>query len=342
MARIVMELTNRCNLRCGHCFEERHAGRGDLSLEIIAKVMREARSVGVDHISLSGGEPTLHRQFPWIIERLVDVGCTFSFVTNGSTFPQIYPVLLTHREHFAGVTFSLDGARQETHDRLRGPGSYRQVMRAASICHFKALPFTFNMVLTQQNHQEVDGLVQLASRLGSDGVRFGHLMPGPGVELDALDLSSSERRAIEARIWRLQPDAPIPIGMAPGYHSESPFFPCGPLELDEFNIDYRGNLTLCCQLSGHSTTTPGSDWIASLHDMSLADASARFRQRVTTYLDDKRLRVTRGEFAVDDHFPCLYCVRYLARAASPLPIALSDGSRKSTNDHIAAAASSTS
>ena len=58
---------------------------------------------------------------------------------------------------------------------LRGKGSYRSVMRAASICVFKDLPFTFNMVLTAQNRHEIGEMVWLAERLGSGGVRFGHL-----------------------------------------------------------------------------------------------------------------------------------------------------------------------
>ena len=57
---------------------------------------------------------------------------------------------------------------------------------------------------------------------------------------------------VEAEIWRLQKSADVPVGMAPGYFSESPFFPCAPLELKEFNLDYRGNLTLCCHLSGYA------------------------------------------------------------------------------------------
>ena len=34
MTRLVIELTNRCNLRCQHCFAERHATTGDLPLTI--------------------------------------------------------------------------------------------------------------------------------------------------------------------------------------------------------------------------------------------------------------------------------------------------------------------
>ena len=94
MSRIVIELTNRCNLRCGHCYDERHAGTGDLGIEIIEKILREARACGIDHLSFTGGEPTLHRQFPEIVRRVGEAAYTFSFVTNGSTFPQTYPLLV--------------------------------------------------------------------------------------------------------------------------------------------------------------------------------------------------------------------------------------------------------
>jgi MoaA/NifB/PqqE/SkfB family radical SAM enzyme len=313
MARLVIELTNRCNLRCRHCFEERHAGSGDLPLEIIKKVLSEGKSCGIDHLAFTGGEPTLHRQFDEIISRVCKAGYTFSLVSNGVNFPHVYPVLLLHRQWFNGVTFSLDGAREETHDRLRGKGSYRQVMRAATICVFKELPFTLNMVLTAQNRHEVGGMVSLAERLGSGGVRFGHLMSTNETAARGLDLSPQERRAAEGDIWRLQKSAAVSVGMAPGYFSESPFFPCAPLELKEFNLDYRGNLALCCHLSGYSGVNQGTDVMGNLHELSLAEACERFHQRVAGYLADKRDTVNRGEFSELDHFPCWYCVKYLGK-----------------------------
>ena len=313
MARLVIELTNRCNLRCQHCFEERHAATGDLSLEVIAKVLREGKGCGIDHLAFTGGEPTIHHQFLEIIRQVCEAGYTFSFVSNGINFPRLYPLLLLHRHSFTSVTFSLDGAHEETHDRLRGKGSYRRVMQAASVCVLKELPFTFNMVLTAQNRREVGEMVWLAGRLGSGGVRFGHLMFTPETSMHGLDLSRQQRREVEAEIWGLQKSVTVPVGMAPGYFSASPFFPCAPLELNEFNLDYRGNLTLCCQLSGHSGANQETDVMGNLHEVSLAEACERFRQRVATYLADKRDRVSRGEFSELDHFPCWYCVKYLGK-----------------------------
>jgi MoaA/NifB/PqqE/SkfB family radical SAM enzyme len=311
VSRLIVELTNRCNLRCKHCYDERHAATGELSLELLRKILREGKACGIDHLSFTGGEPTLHGQLEEVIGEVCAAGYRFSFVSNGSTLPKIYGLLVRHRAQFDGATFSLDGARQETHDSLRGKGSYRQVMRAASVCVAKELPFSLNMVVTARNRGEVGELVDLAARLGSGAVRFGYLMPTPGTAESDLDLPPRERRETEAEIWRLQKSAPLPVAMAPGYFSENPFFRCGPLDLREFNLDYRGNLTLCCQLSGYEGGTPGTDLMGNLHEISLTEAVSRFRQRVETYLDDKRRRVMRRDFTELDHFPCWYCVKYL-------------------------------
>jgi MoaA/NifB/PqqE/SkfB family radical SAM enzyme len=321
MARLVIELTNRCQLRCQHCFPERHAATGDLPWEILETVLREGKGCGIDHLAFTGGEPTIHRRFAAIVRRVCAAEYTFSFVSNGLTLPRLYPLLREHRRHFRGVTFSLDGALEATHDRLRGPGSYRRVMQAASCCVVTELPFTLNMVLTAYNRHEVSELVHLAARLGAAGVRFGWLMPTVETARHGLDLSPEACRAVEAEVRGLRQHAPIAVGLAPGYFSETPFFPCGPLALEEYNLDYRGNLTLCCQLSGYSEESPGTDVIANLRDIDLTTAISRFRQRVATYLADKRARVQRGTFSQLDHFPCWYCVKYLNKvdALTQLP-----------------------
>ena len=130
------------------------------------------------------------------------------------------------------------------------------------------------MVLTRQNRREIGAMIELAASLGSGGVRFGHLMPNsPGAE--ELELSLAERRAVEQEIWDRRSRAAVPIGMAPGYHAESPFFPCGPLELEEFNVDYRGNVTLCCHLSGYGDHLRGRDRAGNLADTTLRECLER-------------------------------------------------------------------
>ena len=48
----------------------------------------------LSQLSFTGGEPTIHRQFSEIVEPALRGRYTFSFVSNGLNFPQIYPMVL--------------------------------------------------------------------------------------------------------------------------------------------------------------------------------------------------------------------------------------------------------
>ena len=137
MPGILIELTNHCNRSCKHCLDGRHGADGFLKVDIIEKVLQSAHSHGYKDISFTGGEPALHPGFIEIITTVCEAGYNFGFVTNGWNFIEIYEKLRPYRDRLTGITFSLDGAREETHDRIRGKGSYRRVMQAMSVCIVK-------------------------------------------------------------------------------------------------------------------------------------------------------------------------------------------------------------
>ncbi|MGD8429655.1 MAG: radical SAM protein [Ectothiorhodospiraceae bacterium] len=315
MARILLELTNRCNLRCRHCYDERHAATGYMPLGIVDAVLSEGHACGIDYVVFTGGEATLHPEFEAIVRRVAAAGYGYGFVSNAITFPRIYPLLLSERAAFRGVTFSLDGASAVTHDRLRGRGSFRRVLKAATLCVFHDLPFSLNMVVTAENRHEIPAAVDLAGGIGSCGIRFGHLISTQLSPRPELELSLSQRREVETQIAALAQRAPVPVAMGPGYYSESELFPCAPLNLQEFNVDYRGNLTLCCQLSGIAGANVGADLMGNVADLGLTEACERFRAGVAAYVREKRAAAERGELGIADRFACLYCQKYLGNAA---------------------------
>jgi MoaA/NifB/PqqE/SkfB family radical SAM enzyme len=337
MARVVIELTNRCNLSCHHCFSGRHGGQDDLPLTILDRVLAEARLVGFDEISFTGGDPTVHPQFAEVIRRTAGAGYQFGLVTNGWNFAWKYPDVLRHRARLRIVTFSVDGATQSTHDALRGSGSFRRVLQAISICVVKQIPFTINMVVTARNRHEVARMTELAAKLGSRGLRYGHLMPAPLTTAQGCDLTPNERREVELEIRELQRQSTLPIAMAPGYHTAS-LFPCGPLQIQELNIDCRGNLTKCCHLSGHGPRSGQDDVIGNLAHLTFTEAYQQLTSENERFRAAKEARFAAGRLQDTDFFPCWYCsihygkvdwLRHVAHNAWPVPPLRPDGGPES-------------
>jgi MoaA/NifB/PqqE/SkfB family radical SAM enzyme len=309
MGRIVIELTNRCNLRCRHCYEGRHGGNAELSLAVLDEILHDAKRHGFDELAFTGGEPTTHRQFFDVIGHATEHGYRFGFVSNGWNFPKIYQRLLPFRDWLTSITFSLDGATEVTHDNLRGKGSFRRLLKAMSICVAKDIPFSINTVVTNLNCDQLDELVALAIPLGSQGIRFGHYIESGREDSIGLRLTDDARRRIEANIWQLRDEAPIPVAMAPGYVTDE-LFPCAPLNLEEFNIDWQGNVGKCCHLSGFDEASPASDIAGNLNDISFTEAVNRLKRENDTFRRHKVVDRRSGAFRNVDFSPCEYCCKH--------------------------------
>ncbi len=313
MPGIVIELTNHCNLSCQHCLEGRHISNGgNLEIEIMEKIIQDASDCAFDFLSFTGGEPTLHPGFIEILDKVHKTGYDFGFVTNGWNFTEIYKDLLPFVNRLKGITFSLDGVSEETHDRVRGKGSYLRLMKAMSVCMVKDIPFTINTTIMFHNKGELKEMAALATKLGSRGLRFGHLMSTPLNITKGLTVSPGEREVVEGAIRKLQKSFTIPIIMAPGYCTTN-LFPCLTLQSEELNVDWRGNVTFCCHLSGYENGVMDGDVLGNLDEMSFSEAYGLFISLNKKFRKEKIERHSKGEFKNSDYFPCWYCLNYFKK-----------------------------
>jgi MoaA/NifB/PqqE/SkfB family radical SAM enzyme len=290
----------------------RKSGDGDLRLEILEKILHSACDHGIRQLSFTGGEPTVHPRFGEIIKMTYEAGYSFGFVSNGWNFNTIYEKVIPFREKLAGITFSLDGAREKTHDRLRGNGSFRKLMSAVSICVAKEIPFTFNSLITSNNREELGEIADLAGKLGSRGLRFGHLMPTPHMMEAGLELSAEEQKRVDTAVLNLDKKIHMPVIMAPGYYTKK-LFPCAALKMQEINIDCRGQVSMCCHLSGYGNGERDGDVIADLNDVEFSDAHALFAQDNKKFCQAKRDYFSGDAIMDSDYFPCWFCLKYFRK-----------------------------
>jgi MoaA/NifB/PqqE/SkfB family radical SAM enzyme len=324
--KLTFELTSLCNFSCTHCIRE-EGGAGFLPVALVEKVLDESRRYGnVTFVGFTGGEPTLHPEFPALLGLVASHGHRFGFVTNGwsfaaKTFAQLQP----HREHLAHVTFSIDGATEETHDALRRrEGSFRRLMQAITLCRFNGISVHVNMVVTRANRGELQAMAVLASRLGCDALLFGHCQPTPHGLAAGLVLDTAERRRVEEEIAALQGLFRMTILLAGDHYNPSRFHQCPQMQMREFNIDHRGRLTTCCMLSGYRGGTPDTDVLADLREVSFYEAHRRLVEEIARLNLEKIERLAR-EPEEKDLFICTHCLeRYgkVPRGASrsSLPI----------------------
>ena len=82
-----ISLTDRCNLRCFYCMPEEGIELTEkdhiMTLEEIIEVSKVFRSLGVDTIRLTGGEPLVRKNFGFLVKELAKLGMKLKLTTNG-------------------------------------------------------------------------------------------------------------------------------------------------------------------------------------------------------------------------------------------------------------------
>jgi len=112
--RLDIGLSEVCNLSCNMC--RRPQEKAFMGPELIDRVLRDAKSIGVRTISFSGGEPFVHPHFREALRLAVELGFEVQLVTNGTLVRADDIALL---ENAGCVTVSIDGPEPE-HDFIRG------------------------------------------------------------------------------------------------------------------------------------------------------------------------------------------------------------------------------
>ena len=318
--RLSVELANICNLHCSYCFRSEdnlYSHHAEFfPLELLRRIIDEARAAAqITHVNFTGGEPTLHPQFAQILETVGASGLQASFVTNGWHFERTWPALSANRKTVSHVAFSLDGVDRETHDRWRGNGSFDRLIRAFSRCYIAQLPFAIKIVVRRDLVDQLERIAIFAARMGAVALHFVHVMPTSSQFENDVALTREEQRAAEEEIALLARIFKMKIGIDVGYYNiDEQRAPCSPLAGTSMNVDYRGRLSLCCNLSGFRGAAAEQDVVADLNAESFSTALPKLRALAAAQLEKRRnaLVTLRSKGVTPDLYvgsPCLFCLQ---------------------------------
>ena len=317
--RLTVELTNICNLHCSYCMRDEdflyHTRANYFPAELLSRIVREARDAyHIDYVTFTGGEVTLHPHFNDMIAAVAAEGMQCSFVTNGWHFDRVYPAVMANKEAVRLVAFSVDGATREAHDFWRGDGSFDRVIRAITRCHVQNIPFVFKVGIRRDTFTQLEAIALLAARLGAGALHFAHLLPTSAEAEHESALTLEEQMHAEQEVMGLAKILKMPIGIAAGYYDIRSEVPCSPLKGTSCNVDWRGRLTLCCNLAGYRNADGEPDVVADLNRESFAVGYARLKALAQMQIERRRQALAeiaeRGE--TPDLYtgsPCLFCLQ---------------------------------
>jgi mycofactocin biosynthetic radical S-adenosylmethionine protein MftC len=234
---LTWEVTLACNLRCRHCLSSSGTpGPCELGIAEALGAVEQLHRAGVFQLNFGGGEPFIRPDFATILDACHARGMMTCISTNGTLLDAARVERLS-RSGLVAIQVSLDGARRETCDALRGDGTFDRAVRALELLGESTIPTSINTVLTGPNADEIPALYELAGSLGVS-LRVSRFRPsGRGaVNWDGLRPSPAQLLAFSA--W---------LGSKASVRTGDSFFSLTPQERQGLGLNLCGaaKLTAC-------------------------------------------------------------------------------------------------
>ena len=203
-------ITEKCNLRCKHCYHSNYTSASELSLselifiaDKIDSTLRKWDKNGT--LSITGGEPfvVMDKLFPLLkhINALETIN-HFDLLTNGSLLEEAILLELKEFKKLRRVQVSLEAGNQDLNDQIRGNGSFDKTLSAIRLLKQNDFQVAVMMTISHMNKNEIEPLIELLKKERVDIFSAERFIPeGAGADLKDELLTAEEVRDAFQRIY---------------------------------------------------------------------------------------------------------------------------------------------
>ncbi|WP_419908263.1 radical SAM protein [Candidatus Poriferisodalis sp.] len=288
--KALLKVTDRCDLRCSHCFVSATQDGEDMPASVLRRVIERLCAAGVANVTITGGEPLLHPELPEMLGDLVAAGLDVTVCTNGVSLDDT----LIHRAIELGhikFSVSLDGVRASSHGKFRGnPHTFAHTVanarRLAGAQLLNGVLCTPHDLMEPDEHRE---LLALATELGARYLLLNPLSSfGRGMFNQRLAVDEQGMHAIQSELERAaNGDSPQRVFVR-FPNSSKPLTPC--IAGDILYVFVNGNVTVCPYLV-FATENPGAQHHADEFIVGNLFDDADIVDRIEAYDFHSRFRV---------------------------------------------------
>ncbi|MGI6012120.1 MAG: GTP 3',8-cyclase MoaA [Ruminococcus sp.] len=175
-----ISVTDRCNLRCIYCMPEEGVAWAPhdeiLRYDEILRICRCMAQLGIRKIKLTGGEPLVRKNLPWLAGKLKEVPGIekVTMTTNGILLPRYVEELKA--AGVDGINISLDTLNRKLFSRITRRDSLEEVKKGIDAAYKSEIPLKINCVPLGIPEQDLMEIAELAKERKIH-VRFIEMMP---------------------------------------------------------------------------------------------------------------------------------------------------------------------
>ena len=162
LRRVSLEVTERCNLRCIHCYGNfGHSLKRILSYKEIEDLACDLDILNSYQLALTGGEFFLHPDYDAIFNFFKNKGYELTVFTNGFYTDRIIEFAQKHQDFMVKYRISVDGF-SDTHNKIRQNNlSYQNAINTiVKLKQFANADVVASMAINKLNYLELNDLIE--------------------------------------------------------------------------------------------------------------------------------------------------------------------------------------
>ncbi len=162
LCRLFVQLTNRCNLRCKHCFVESDMTKDDyLTYGRIIKVVNDAVDLGINRIDFTGGEVLTKPYFLDVLRYLDTQPVSYNFFSNLTLANDNVIEELAKLKGLTSIITSIDYLEPKKHNNFRGGEmAFERTLHAITRLNQKNVKVIVNTMVMDDNRDSLGDLVE--------------------------------------------------------------------------------------------------------------------------------------------------------------------------------------